>query len=47
MDDGVLNLLYNYDWPGNVRELKNTIEFAAMMTDEKLIKYEQYAEKNP
>jgi transcriptional regulator with PAS, ATPase and Fis domain len=45
IDDGVLNLLYNYDWPGNVRELKNTIEFAAMMTDENVIRYEHLPKK--
>jgi transcriptional regulator with PAS, ATPase and Fis domain len=45
IDDRVLNLLYNYDWSGNVRELKNTIEFAAMMTDENVIKYEHLPKK--
>lgn len=40
MTEKVTNLLYNYDWPGNVRELKNTIEFAAMMTDDDMIIFE-------
>jgi transcriptional regulator with PAS, ATPase and Fis domain len=34
----VLKILYNYEWPGNIRELKNTIEFAANMTDDYNIK---------
>lgn len=32
------NILYNYSWPGNIRELKNTIEFAANMTDDYIIR---------
>jgi transcriptional regulator with PAS, ATPase and Fis domain len=32
------NLLINYEWPGNVRELKNTIEFAAMMVEDGVIR---------
>jgi len=35
-----VNILYNYDWPGNIRELKNTIEFAANMMDDYIIKPE-------
>lgn len=31
-------VLYAYRWPGNVRELRNTIEFAAMMSDEDVIR---------
>lgn len=41
----VLNLLYAYDWPGNVRELKNTIEYAAMMTDDDMIKFNNLPER--
>jgi transcriptional regulator with PAS, ATPase and Fis domain len=35
-----MNILYNYDWPGNIRELRNTIEFAANMADDFIIKPE-------
>ncbi|WP_246637528.1 sigma-54 interaction domain-containing protein [Crassaminicella profunda] len=38
ISEDVLNILYNYEWPGNIRELKNTIEFAANMTDDYMIK---------
>lgn len=40
ISDEALNILYYYDWPGNIRELKNTIEFAANMTDDYTIKPE-------
>jgi transcriptional regulator with PAS, ATPase and Fis domain len=35
-----MNILYNYDWPGNIRELRNTMEFAANMADDSIIKPE-------
>jgi transcriptional regulator with PAS, ATPase and Fis domain len=34
----VRDILYNYSWPGNIRELRNTMEFAANMTDDYIIK---------
>ncbi|CUU48582.1 arginine utilization regulatory protein RocR [Clostridium beijerinckii] len=37
ISEEAVNLLYNYDWPGNIRELKNSIEFAANMTDDYII----------
>jgi len=33
IDAEAMRALGAYDWPGNVRELKNTVEYAAMMTD--------------
>jgi transcriptional regulator with PAS, ATPase and Fis domain len=38
--DETVKLMLNYDWPGNVRELKNMIEYAAMMTDDNVIRKE-------
>jgi len=34
LDDRTLCALREYDWPGNVRELRNTIAYAAMMSDD-------------
>ena len=33
-----IQYLMSYSWPGNVRELKNTIERAALMSDDKVIR---------
>jgi transcriptional regulator with PAS, ATPase and Fis domain len=38
ISEDAMNILHNYDWPGNIRELRNTIEFAANMTDDFIIK---------
>jgi transcriptional regulator with PAS, ATPase and Fis domain len=38
VDAEVLDLLHRYDWPGNVRELRNTLERAAIMAGEGLIR---------
>jgi transcriptional regulator with PAS, ATPase and Fis domain len=38
ISEDAMNILYNYDWPGNIRELRNTIEFAANMADDSIIK---------
>ncbi len=32
--DGAIRLLMNHDWPGNVRELENTLERAAIMSED-------------
>lgn len=40
ISEEAVNILYNYDWPGNIRQLKNTIEFAANMMDDFIIKPE-------
>ena len=32
LDEGVLELLQQYDWPGNVRELENTLERAVVLS---------------
>jgi transcriptional regulator with PAS, ATPase and Fis domain len=32
IEDGVVDLLLQYDWPGNVRELENTIERAVVLS---------------
>lgn len=33
-----MDLLISYDWPGNVRELRNTLEYAAIMVSDELIR---------
>ncbi len=33
-----MELMQNYHWPGNVRELRNTLERAAILTDNELIR---------
>lgn len=38
LDDEALETLRSYSWPGNVRELRNTIAYAAMMTDDGVIR---------
>jgi DNA-binding NtrC family response regulator len=38
IDAEVLDLLHRYDWPGNVRELRNTLERAAIIAGEGLIR---------
>ena len=38
IDTEVLELLKGHDWPGNVRELRNTLERAAIMAGEGLIR---------
>ena len=37
MTPEALKLLMRYNWPGNIRELENTIERAALLSDERLI----------
>src|SRR5690606_21778352 len=32
--DGAIRQLMNHDWPGNVRELENTLERAAIMSED-------------
>jgi Nif-specific regulatory protein len=34
IEDSALGLLLQYDWPGNVRELENSLERAAVMSEE-------------
>ena len=36
--DGAINALVNHDWPGNVRELENTIQRAAILASDKVIR---------
>ena len=36
----VLDIFANYDWPGNVRELKNTVQYAAALSDREVIQPE-------
>ncbi len=36
--DGAMNALVNHDWPGNVRELENTIQRAAILASDKVIR---------
>ncbi|MCR2045380.1 sigma-54 interaction domain-containing protein [Anaerosalibacter massiliensis] len=40
--DNAMKLLYEYNWPGNIRELKNTIAFAANMTEDFNIDIEHF-----
>lgn len=37
LTDAAMRTLMNYDWPGNVRELENTLERAAVMSEEGMI----------
>lgn len=37
ISNDAMNILLNYHWPGNIRELKNSMEFAANMTDDYII----------
>jgi DNA-binding NtrC family response regulator len=34
INEGVINLLINYDWPGNVRELEHTLQRAVILAQE-------------
>lgn len=34
---GALHVIHNYDWPGNVRELANTIRYASIMSENRLL----------
>ncbi|MCC3145680.1 phosphoenolpyruvate hydrolase family protein [Halanaerobium sp. Z-7514] len=48
IEPAVFDVLMEYDWPGNVRELKNTIERAAILSEDEIIKLEnlpQYFKK--
>jgi DNA-binding NtrC family response regulator len=36
--EGAMNALMNYDWPGNVRELENTVERAAILASDQVIR---------
>jgi len=38
VDSEVLDLFVQYDWPGNVRELRNTLERAAILAGEGLVR---------
>ncbi|MBM7622526.1 phosphoenolpyruvate hydrolase family protein [Sporohalobacter salinus] len=40
VDSEVLDILMEYDWPGNVRELKHTIDRAAILSEDNIIKAE-------
>jgi Nif-specific regulatory protein len=42
VDANALAVLNRYDWPGNVRELGNVIERAAVMTNDDLIRAEDF-----
>jgi len=38
VEDGVIELLKNYDWPGNIRELENTLTQAMILTHDDVLK---------
>lgn len=42
LDPEVLIVFNQYDWPGNIRELRNLIERAVLLTDEEILKIEQF-----
>jgi DNA-binding NtrC family response regulator len=37
LSEEVIEIFCNYSWPGNVRELKNTIQYAAALSDRRII----------
>jgi transcriptional regulator with PAS, ATPase and Fis domain len=41
LDEDAKNLLIQYSWPGNVRELKNIAEQISVLSQDKLISYQQ------
>jgi len=45
LDEAALDILKAYSWPGNVRELKNTITYAAIMTDDGTIRESNLPQK--
>lgn len=38
LDDGAIELLFDYDWPGNVRQLRNVLEAGLAMSDGEFIR---------
>lgn len=38
IEDGLLEILMNYDYPGNIRELKNIIERLVVLSDNKILR---------
>ncbi len=42
--DDALAYLINHDWPGNVRQLKNMVERLVIMTDEKILGFDNLAD---
>ncbi|MCX8164448.1 MAG: sigma-54 dependent transcriptional regulator [Aquificaceae bacterium] len=40
LDKEAINIIEKYSWPGNIRELENVLEYAAVMSEDGLIKEE-------
>lgn len=45
IEPAAFDMLMNYDWPGNVRELKHILERAAILTDDDVIKTQDFPEQ--